>query len=449
MRRASAEFRDRSRLGGRRAAASGARRTLPGGLGSGGAARALRTRAPGRQRRRKRASLRRSPAALDKLINKTFWLARQEALRVRAGSRTSRSTNPACWRRFRCGLACSRGSCRPDDHATRRADHQADWGMRIISDSSRYSGGGYHYGSVWPLFTGWASVGEYRYHRALPAYANLRANALLGARRLARAFHRSSVRRLLPVVLHQFAAPDLVRGHGRSVRCCAACSGCRSTRKRICLHWRRTFPQTGHFAVTNIHVGGVPSTSVITAPKKRSRWMPSAAARAIARWNSLLRSARGRSHRGGNERPPGREPCHQERGGPAFERKVSLASAAPTSWTSPCCNDFGVSVPTSLPALGSEKPRPACPFRNLECRSRPDGTGSGWRQGRPMNLASGARDNSVGGRRSGSKAAPDAASCEFTCPREKPTITPAPRSCFISVPKAQWNIPKRINQFES
>jgi glycogen debranching enzyme len=59
-------------------------------------------------------------------------------------------------------------------------DHQSDWGMRIISDrASRFSGGGYHYGSVWPLFTGWASVGEYRYHRAMPAYENLRANALL------------------------------------------------------------------------------------------------------------------------------------------------------------------------------------------------------------------------------------------------------------------------------
>jgi glycogen debranching enzyme len=60
------------------------------------------------------------------------------------------------------------------------ADHQTDWGMRIISErSAKFSGGGYHYGSVWPLFTGWASVGEYRYHRALPAYLNLRANALL------------------------------------------------------------------------------------------------------------------------------------------------------------------------------------------------------------------------------------------------------------------------------
>jgi glycogen debranching enzyme len=59
-------------------------------------------------------------------------------------------------------------------------DHQTDWGMRIISNGSRkFSAGGYHYGSVWPLFTGWAAVGEYRYHRAASAHANLRANALL------------------------------------------------------------------------------------------------------------------------------------------------------------------------------------------------------------------------------------------------------------------------------
>jgi glycogen debranching enzyme len=61
-----------------------------------------------------------------------------------------------------------------------KPEHQADWGMRIISNqSSQYSAGGYHYGSVWPLFTGWASVAEYRYHRPQPAYHNLRANALL------------------------------------------------------------------------------------------------------------------------------------------------------------------------------------------------------------------------------------------------------------------------------
>ncbi len=59
-------------------------------------------------------------------------------------------------------------------------DHETDWGMRIISSrSTKYSGGGYHFGAVWPLFTGWASVGEYRYHRTFSAYSNLRVNALL------------------------------------------------------------------------------------------------------------------------------------------------------------------------------------------------------------------------------------------------------------------------------
>lgn len=59
-------------------------------------------------------------------------------------------------------------------------DLQTDWGMRIVSSSSaKYAGDGYHFGAVWPLFTGWASVAEYRYHRELAGYLNLRANALL------------------------------------------------------------------------------------------------------------------------------------------------------------------------------------------------------------------------------------------------------------------------------
>jgi GH15 family glucan-1,4-alpha-glucosidase len=58
--------------------------------------------------------------------------------------------------------------------------HQTDWGMRILSsEDPKYQPGGYHFGVVWPLFTGWASVGEYRYHRAFSAYSNLRSNALL------------------------------------------------------------------------------------------------------------------------------------------------------------------------------------------------------------------------------------------------------------------------------
>ena len=59
-------------------------------------------------------------------------------------------------------------------------DHSTDWGMRIISEQNPlFRPTGYHFGAVWPLFTGWAAVGEYRNHRPLEAYANLRANSLL------------------------------------------------------------------------------------------------------------------------------------------------------------------------------------------------------------------------------------------------------------------------------
>jgi glycogen debranching enzyme len=59
-------------------------------------------------------------------------------------------------------------------------DHQTDWGPRIISNQDPlYSPTGYHFGSVWPLFTGWASVAGYRYHRAQYGYENLMANAQL------------------------------------------------------------------------------------------------------------------------------------------------------------------------------------------------------------------------------------------------------------------------------
>lgn len=59
-------------------------------------------------------------------------------------------------------------------------DHAADWGMRIISEQHPlYGPTGYHFGSVWPLFTGWAAVAEYRNHRSLEAYANLYANSSL------------------------------------------------------------------------------------------------------------------------------------------------------------------------------------------------------------------------------------------------------------------------------
>jgi glycogen debranching enzyme len=55
-----------------------------------------------------------------------------------------------------------------------------DWGQRILSNrSGLYDPLSYHYGSVWPLFTGWASVGAYAYGRPQVGYQALMANVLL------------------------------------------------------------------------------------------------------------------------------------------------------------------------------------------------------------------------------------------------------------------------------
>lgn len=55
-----------------------------------------------------------------------------------------------------------------------------DWGHRLLSNRSRlYDPLSYHVGSVWGLFTGWASMGAYRYGRPHAGYQALMANALL------------------------------------------------------------------------------------------------------------------------------------------------------------------------------------------------------------------------------------------------------------------------------
>ena len=53
-----------------------------------------------------------------------------------------------------------------------------DWGTRDLSDrASFYDPISYHQGSVWPLFTGWVSLSEYRTGRSLSGYSHLMQNA--------------------------------------------------------------------------------------------------------------------------------------------------------------------------------------------------------------------------------------------------------------------------------
>jgi glycogen debranching enzyme len=57
-------------------------------------------------------------------------------------------------------------------------EFSTDWGTRDLSPSVNfYDPISYHQGSVWPLFTGWISLSEYRGGRTLSGYAHLMQNA--------------------------------------------------------------------------------------------------------------------------------------------------------------------------------------------------------------------------------------------------------------------------------
>ncbi|MCX6138048.1 MAG: GH116 family glycosyl hydrolase [Ignavibacteriales bacterium] len=55
-----------------------------------------------------------------------------------------------------------------------------NWGVRILSSSSPlFNPGGYHYGSVWPLFTGWAALAEYEYGNSTQGFAHIWENIFI------------------------------------------------------------------------------------------------------------------------------------------------------------------------------------------------------------------------------------------------------------------------------
>ncbi|MDX2119898.1 MAG: GH116 family glycosyl hydrolase [Gemmatimonadota bacterium] len=65
----------------------------------------------------------------------------------------------------------------------------APWGVRMIAaDDPLFDPAGYHQGAVWPLYTGWVSLAEWRGGRWPAALAHLRANADLAEERARGAF---------------------------------------------------------------------------------------------------------------------------------------------------------------------------------------------------------------------------------------------------------------------
>lgn len=71
---------------------------------------------------------------------------------------------------------------KPDAMFERWASHEfsTDWGTRDVGEHEAvYDPISYHQGSVWPLFTGWAALAEYRTGRDLAGYAHLMQNTNL------------------------------------------------------------------------------------------------------------------------------------------------------------------------------------------------------------------------------------------------------------------------------
>jgi glycogen debranching enzyme len=73
-----------------------------------------------------------------------------------------------------------------DDRAQAEIDHlgsasiATDWGARLLSNRSElYDPLSYHYGSVWPLFTGWVAVAAYKHGRPSVGFQAIMANVLL------------------------------------------------------------------------------------------------------------------------------------------------------------------------------------------------------------------------------------------------------------------------------
>jgi glycogen debranching enzyme len=114
-------------------------------------------------------------------VNATFWVTEKNIYALAIGQDNKRVSEPSVLATVPMWFnLLDSANSKKTISLLSSADHTTDWGMRIISNqSANYSAGGYHFGSVWPLFTGWASVAGYNYHQVHAGLQNLRANALL------------------------------------------------------------------------------------------------------------------------------------------------------------------------------------------------------------------------------------------------------------------------------
>jgi glycogen debranching enzyme len=114
-------------------------------------------------------------------ISKEFWNQRTGFYNFAKNSDGSyneeKTILPAVAAYFNCVEAALMG---PSMNEYASADFSADWGLRIIGQSNpMFNPSGYHYGSVWPLFTGWVSLAEFALRRPYQGLCHLVSNLQL------------------------------------------------------------------------------------------------------------------------------------------------------------------------------------------------------------------------------------------------------------------------------
>ena len=116
-------------------------------------------------------------AVVNKILNDDFWntAGYYNYGKMRDGSFTknliSLTTVPIYF-----GLADS-AKAQQTLYKLSGPEYTADWGVRMINDdNSLFSPTAYHMGSVWPLFTGWTSLAQYKTGHYNQGFENLMAN---------------------------------------------------------------------------------------------------------------------------------------------------------------------------------------------------------------------------------------------------------------------------------
>jgi glycogen debranching enzyme len=118
---------------------------------------------------------------VKKLINEDFWNSEKSFLnfsKLKNGKFNSEKTVLASVPIYFDLIDSSKARNVIDDFSENY--FSADWGVRILrEDSPIYNPRGYHTGSVWPLFTGWSSLAEFKYGNYLQGYSHVMNNLLV------------------------------------------------------------------------------------------------------------------------------------------------------------------------------------------------------------------------------------------------------------------------------